>query len=189
MIAVTEFRRDLRDRYPSWLGLALAVLVLLANAPAASDDTSGAQIKSLDEQVQEIKSDVLGIAAELSSLEEKLLYPSDTHIAVFLSLAEGEEAELDWVRVQIDGELVTHHIYSFRELDALKNGGVQRIYTGNLPTGSHQVDVSAAGKLSGGRDWSGSQTFDIEKAVGPKVVEIELAANEFGQASIRVEEP
>ena len=35
------------------------------------------QIKGLDEQVQEIKKDVLAISAELQLLEEKLLYPSD----------------------------------------------------------------------------------------------------------------
>ena len=50
-------------------------------------------MRSLDEQVQEIKTDVLGIAAELNRLEEKLLYPSNTHLAIFVSIAEGETWE------------------------------------------------------------------------------------------------
>ncbi|HEY5658569.1 MAG TPA: hypothetical protein VIY27_12345, partial [Myxococcota bacterium] len=72
-------------------------------------------MQGLDQQVQEIKSDVLGIAAELSLLEEKLLYPSNTQVAVFVSLAEGEPLNLDWVRVEIDGQPVAHHIYAFKE--------------------------------------------------------------------------
>ena len=95
-------------------------------------------MRSLDEQVQEIKTDVLGIAAELNRLEEKLLYPSNTQLAVFVSIAEGETFRLDSMQINIDGELATHFLYSFKELDALQHGGVQRVYTGNVPTGSHR---------------------------------------------------
>src|SRR5262245_38977645 len=70
------------------------------------------QMKGLDEQVQEVKSEVLDIAQELNRLEEKLLYPSGTQVAVFVSLPQGEQMRLDAVRVQIDGQLVAHHIYS-----------------------------------------------------------------------------
>ncbi|MDH3212964.1 MAG: hypothetical protein OEM05_10815 [Myxococcales bacterium] len=161
-------------------------LFLLSGLAVSAEEVSNAPMRSLDEQVQEIKSDVLSIAAELSRLEEKLLYPSDTQVAVFISLAEDEKSRLDSVRIQIDGELVAHHIYSFKELEALKRGGVQRIYTGNLPTGEHRLDVSVFGKLPSGRDFSGMETFRIEKEVGPKLIGIELAANEFGNASIEV---
>ena len=161
-------------------------LCLLSGLTVSAEEVSNAQMRSLDEQVQEIKSDVLSIAAELSRLEEKLLYPSDTQVAVFVSLAEDEKSRLDSVHLQIDGELVAHHIYSFKELEALKKGGVQRIYTGNLPTGEHRLDVSVSGKLPGGGDFSGTQTFSIEKKVGPKLVGIELAANDFGKTSIEI---
>jgi len=161
-------------------------LCLLSGLAVSAEEVSNARMRSLDEQVQEIKSDVLSIAAELSGLEEKLLYPSDTQVALFISLAEDEKSRLDSVRIQIDGELVAHHLYSFKELEALKRGGVQRIYTGNLPTGEHRLDVSVSGKLPSGRDFSGTETFSIEKEVGPKLVGIELAANEFGNASIEI---
>ena len=94
------------------------------------EEISREQIKGLDEQVQEIKSDVLGIAAELNQLEEKLLYPSNTQVAVFVSLASGETFRLDSVEIQLDGKPVAYHLYTFKELEALKRGGVQRIYTG-----------------------------------------------------------
>ena len=85
--------------------------------------------------------DVLSIAAELNQLEEKLLYPSNTQIAVFVSLAEGETFRLDSVEIQLDDKAVAHHLYTFKELEALQKGGVQRIYTGNFRSGEHDLQV------------------------------------------------
>src|SRR5438552_12233272 len=83
------------------------------------------QMRGLDEQIQEIKSDSLRMSAELSQLEEKLLYPSGTQVAIFVALAKGDTMRLDAVRLQIDGQLVAHYIYSAKELKALRKGGVQ----------------------------------------------------------------
>jgi hypothetical protein len=143
-------------------------------------------MQGLDEQVQEIKSDVLRIASELSLLEEKLLYPSNTQVAVFVSLAEGETFRLDSVQIQIDGEVVAHHIYTFKELEALGKGGVQRIYTGNVPTGEHQLEVSIDGKLPSGEDFRGSESFGFRKEVEPKLVDLTLAGPGLGGSSIRL---
>jgi hypothetical protein len=163
--------------------LFLFALVLISCAFASPlFAASKEQMRSLDEQVQEIKSDVLGIAAELNGLEERLLYPSNTQLALFVTLPEGEEFRLDSVQIQIDGELVAHHIYSFKELEALQKGGVQRIYTGNIATGGHRLDVSMIGKSSGGSDLANTQSFGFEKGVEPKLVGITLA----GDASIEL---
>jgi hypothetical protein len=143
-------------------------------------------MQSLDEQVQEIKSDVLAIASELGTLEEKLLYPSDTQVAVFVSLDEGDEIELDSVRILIDGESVAHHIYSFKELSALRKGGVQRIYTGNLRTGDHRMEVEIAGTLPGGRSVQETDRFTFRKDVGPKLVGLTLAGEAAGDDRIQL---
>src|SRR5262249_11692828 len=105
------------------------------------------QMKSLDEQIQEIKSDALRMSAELSQLEEKLLYPSGTEVAIFVELAKGDTMRLDAVRLQIDGQLVAHYIYSAKELQALHKGGVQRVYVANVATGDNKMDVLVHGKL------------------------------------------
>jgi hypothetical protein len=166
--------------------LILALLTSIGGPSAVARADSKEQMQSLDEQVQEIKSDVLSIAAELSRLEEKLLYPSNTQVSVFVSLAENETFRLDSVRIQIDGELVAHHIYSFKELEALHKGGVQRIYTGNIRTGEHRLEVSVAGKLPGGKDFAGTESFSFSKDVEPKLVGITLAGRDSGDASIRL---
>jgi len=156
-------------------GIILTISVLVMSAAAHGEDISREQMKGLDEQVQEIKSDVLGISAELNQLEEKLLYPSNTQVAVFVSLVDGETFRLDSVEIQLDGKPVTHHIYSFKELEALKKGGVQRIYTGNVRSGEHDLQVLVMGQTGGGADFHRSGRFKVNKDVGPKIVELSLA--------------
>jgi hypothetical protein len=142
------------------------------------------QMRGLDEQIQEIKSDSLRMAAELSQLEEKLLYPSGTQVAIFVELAKGDAMRLDAVRLQIDGQLVAHYIYSAKELQALRKGGVQRIYVGNVTTGEHKLDVLVDGKLEGGADFSRSGQFTFRKEVKPKLVGLTLAGPRSGNTPI-----
>jgi hypothetical protein len=153
----------------------ILTLLFLANISGWAQQNDQQQMRGLDEQVQEVKSDVLKIAEELNLLEEKLLYPSGTQIAVFVALAKGDTMRLDAVRLQIDGQLVAHYIYSFKELEALRKGGVQRIYVGNVTTGEHKLDVLVDGKLDGGADFSQLQHFTFRKEVKPKMVELTLA--------------
>lgn len=155
---------------------ALAAATCLSFTASAAERVSKEQIKGLDEQVQEIKSDALGIAAELNRLEEKLLFPSNTQLSLFVSLAPGSKFRLDSVEIQIDGRAVAHYLYAQKELEALQSGGVQRIYTGNIRAGEHDLLVSYSGKTSGGGELKQSASFKIKKEVAPKLVGITLAA-------------
>ena len=166
--------------------LFLALLICSLATPGDAQEIAGNEVRSLDEQVQEIKSDVLSIASDLGNLEERLLYPSGTQVAVFVSITEGEEFRLDAVQIVINGELAAHHIYSFNELEALQKGGVQRIYTGNVPTGDHELNVSMIGKLKNGKDFNESGTFTFAKGVEPKTLGITLAGPGFGNSGIQV---
>jgi len=147
----------------------------MLNFSAFAEEVSREQIKGLDEQVQEIKSDVLSIAAELNELEEKLLYPTHTQVALFVSLAPDEKITVDSLGIQLAGKPVAHHLYTFKELEALRRGGVQRIYTGNIQTGEHEMQVTLIGKSGGGSDFKTTEMFKIHKDVGPRIVEIILA--------------
>ena len=146
------------------------------------------QMRDLDEQVQQTKSDVLSIAAELNQLEEKLLYPSGTQVAIFVALAKGDELRLDAVRLQIDGQLVAHYIYSAKELEALRKGGVQRIYVGNVATGDHKLNVLVDGKLKSGSDFNRTEHFTFHKEVKPKLVELTVAGPDAGSTPITLGE-
>ncbi|MGB5332026.1 MAG: hypothetical protein WBM80_08145 [Woeseiaceae bacterium] len=166
--------------------LVLALLVCGPFSLANAQELSGDNTRSLDGQVQEIKSDVLNIASELSNLEERLLYPSGTQIAVFVAMAENEQFRLDAVQIEINGELATHHIYSFNELEALQKGGVQRVYTGNIPSGDHQLNITMIGKLKNGTDFNASDSFVIAKGIKPKALGITLSQPGSGNSGIQV---
>jgi hypothetical protein len=107
---------------------------------------------------------------------------------VFVALAQGETFRLDAVQVHIDGQLATHYIYSFKELEALQKGSVQRIYTGNIATGSHEIEVSLSGKLASGQEYSRTERFPFSKGVGPELISVTLAGPDSGKPAIDVGE-
>lgn len=163
----------------------VALLAALAGT-AHAEGLAGDNMQSLDGQVQEIKSDVLDIASELQNLEERLLYPSGTQLSIFVAVEEDRSFRLDAVKIEINGELATHHIYSFNELEALQKGGVQRAYTGNVTTGEHELEVTVMGKTDGGEDFTRTDTFAFSKGVKPKTLGITLAEPGLGNDGIQL---
>ena len=170
------------------LAFVFGLVLCLGNVPAWAQQNEQQQMRGLDEQVQQIKSDVLNIAQELNQLEEKLLYPSGTQVAIFIAVAKGDQMRLDAVRLQIDGQLVAQHIYSFKELEALRKGGVQRIYVGNVATGDHKLEVLVDGKLEGSADFNRTEHFTFTKEVKPKLLGLTLAGPRSGSTAITLGE-
>jgi hypothetical protein len=162
-------------------GFILLIAILMLSSPAFAEEVSKEQIKSLDEQVQDIKADTLGIATQMRLLEEKLLYPSSTQVAVYLSLDKAAKYRPDSIEIQLEGKPVTYHLYNAKEVAALKKGGVQRLYMGNIKSGEHDLQVLLSGKNAGGLDFYRDEKFTFSKETGPKVVEIRLinAADEI----------
>ncbi|WGL16328.1 hypothetical protein PVT68_16355 [Microbulbifer bruguierae] len=156
--------------------MATALLVLAATA--SGQNVSREEIRGLDEQIQDVKQDVISLTSELNRLEEKLLFPSNTQAAFFISLAASDEFSLESVELKLNNQVVAHHLYTFREIEALQKGGVQRIYTANVQTGAHPLEVSYFGKSKSGKEYRGTASYSVDKAVGPKFVEIKIAANQ-----------
>ena len=156
------------------LQLSILALLMSVYSMANAETVSREQIKGLDEQVQDVKKDVLSLSSELSGLEEKLLFPSNTQVALFVSLNKEDEFRLDSVQIKLN-KVVAHHLYAFRELEALQRGGVQKLYMGNIKTGDHDLVVSFIGKAPAGGDYKRSASYKLNKSVGPKFVEIKIA--------------
>jgi hypothetical protein len=134
------------------------------------------ELQGIDDQVQTLKKEVIEINNELLLLEEKLLFPSTTHLSVFVSLEAEPGFRLDSVELKVDGQVVAQYIYTFRELEALLNGGVQRLHTGNLPTGNHRIAAVIRGKTPGGDPFEQTGDVAIDKDVDPKFVEMQIIA-------------
>jgi hypothetical protein len=150
---------------------AVLALVLLQTVVLAGE----VQPVSLDTEVQDLKSAVLDLNRELFMLEEELLYPANTQVAVFVSMDVGEFFTLDSVQLELDGKSVKNHLYTEREVAALHRGGVQQVFLGNLKTGEHELIAIFTGIGPQGRDYRRGATLTFDKQIGAKYVELNIS--------------
>ncbi len=134
-----------------------------------------AQTRALDEEIQSIKKEVIDLNRDLFMLEEELLFPANTQVAVFLSMDVGEFFALDTVELRIDDKQVNKYLYTPREAEALLKGGVQRLYLGNLKVGGHELVALFTGKGPNGQDYSRGAQLKFEKSVGAKYLELRIS--------------
>jgi hypothetical protein len=150
-----------------------------ANTPAA--DAAGADaagspsdVRTLDQEVQGLKKDVIDLNKDLFVLQEELLFPANTQVAVYISMDVGAFFALDSVQVKIDNKEVKNYLYTAREADALLKGGVQQIYLGNLKVGKHELVAFFTGKGPMIRDYKRGATITFDKGVGAKYLELKI---------------
>ena len=164
--------------------VSLFLFLALSTLSVSAAEVTKEQVKGLDEQVQDIKKDVLELTSELSRLEEKLLFPSNTQVSLFVAVNGGEGFVLDSMQIKMNNKVVAQHLYTFKEVEALRAGGVQRIYTGNIKTGDHQLVASFIGRTKSGNEYQRSENFKVTKAVGPKFVEIQITGSSASDQTI-----
>jgi len=132
------------------------------------------QFRSLDEDVQSLKKEVLDLNRDLFLLEEELLFPANSQVAFFISMDVGEYFDLDSVNLKIDGKEVANYLYTEREVGALMRGGVHRIHMSNLKTGNHELIAIFTGKGPNVRDYRRGATMSLNKGIGSKYVQLEI---------------
>lgn len=142
--------------------------------PPPADGEPPADTRALDESVQDLKKDVVDLNKELFVLEEELLFPANTQVAVFVSMDIGEFFALDSLTLKIDNKEVANYLYTPREAEALLKGGVHRVYLGNLKVGEHQLVAFFEGKGPNNRDYKRGANVKFEKGVGAKYLELKI---------------
>jgi hypothetical protein len=166
-------------RFPS-RGLRLvaagALLIAAATVPVARVGAaeSSSDARTVDQDVQALKKELLDLNRDLFRLEEELLYPASTQVAVFLAVNVGTFFALDSVQLKLDGKEVANYLYTEREVEALHRGGVQKLYLGNLKAGEHELVAVFTGKGPHERDYRRGTALRFEKAVGAKYVELRI---------------
>jgi hypothetical protein len=141
-------------------------------AAATNDDAAGT--RALDQQIQDLKKDVIDLNRDLFVLEEELLFPANTQVAVFVSMDVGDFFALDSIQLKIDNREVGNYLYTPREVAALIKGGVQRLYVGNLKAGGHELVVLFNGKGPNERYYRRGANLRFEKGVGAKYLELKI---------------
>jgi len=141
----------------------------LTSPAAEAGDTRG-----LDQDIQGLKKDVVDLNRDLFILEEELLFPANTQLAVFLSVDVGDFFALDSVQLKLDQKEVINYLYTPRERDALLKGGVQRLYLGNLKVGPHELVAFFNGSGPNARAYKRGASLRFEKGVGAKYLELKI---------------
>jgi hypothetical protein len=173
---------------PAWAQTAAAAdpAAAAASAPAASAPPAAASASApatpppapLDARVQQLKSELVRLNRDLLVLEEELLFPAGTQVAVFVSMDVGAFFELESVQVKVGNQVVGQHLYTPAEVAALKRGGVQRLWLGNLKSGTHAIDAffTGRGPKQGDhqRDYKRGTTLSFEKTSEPRYIELRI---------------
>lgn len=185
------FHRHLRP-FAAGLALALAALHSFAQtgtapAPAAAASApataaagpvaapaSAPTPSTLDARIQSVKGDVIRLNRDLLVLEEELLFPANTQVALFVSMDVGKLFQLDSVQIKLDDKIVTNYLYTPLEVQALHRGGVQRVYLGNLRAGTHELVAFFTGQGPHERDYKRGATIKFDKGTEPKYIELQI---------------
>jgi hypothetical protein len=145
-----------------------------ALAAEAQDKQPAANAASLDNRVQDLKADVIKLNRDLLVLEEELLFPASTQVALFVSMDVGKLFNLDSVQIKLDDKEVTNYLYTPLEVQALHRGGVQRAFVGNLRSGTHEIIATFTGKGPHDRDYKRGTTIKFDKGTEPKYIELRI---------------
>jgi hypothetical protein len=152
-------------------------------ATAAASDAAADQgsTRALDQQIQDLKKDVVDLNKDLFVLEEELLFPANTQVAVFVSVDVGDFFALDSITLKIDNRDVMNYLYTPRETAALLKGGVQRLYVGNLKAGTHELVALFNGKGPHDRAYRRGANLKFDKGVGAKYLELKVTDHAHAQ--------
>jgi hypothetical protein len=151
-----------------------AAATAAAPTPAATVAPAAAANPAIGAQIEDLKKASIELNRDLMLLEEDLLFPASTQIGVYVSLDVGHYFALDSVKLTIDGEMVSSYLYTPKQISALARGGVQRLYLGNLKTGSHEITAFFIGKGPEERDYKRGATFNFNKTQKPGMLEIRI---------------
>lgn len=168
--------------------LVAIVLSLLVESAFAADNNlnfaaeakqKGAQkalqtVKKLSKEIQQLKSEVVGLNKDLRLMEEELLFPTSTQATIFVSLDIGKFFTLEGIKVKLDDKQIASHLYSEKQRNALARGGVQRLHMTNLNQGLHTLSAFFTGIGPNGRPYKRASEISFTKGKGSQYIELAI---------------
>ena len=153
--------------------LSLVVLMLLTSVSIAQEVSQS----QLDERVSVLSAEVDDLSRDIALLEQELLFPPLTRVQVYLSLSPDATFKLRSLMVKVDGVEKSYHIYSDEDIAALRLGGIQRFWEGNVSLGDHEVEAEFRGFDAKGNEYRQLVTFDFEKALAGHALELAIGTS------------
>lgn len=155
----------------------------LSSKPAAEkpkpdeDQISNSELnleQNLAGQIESLKQDMINLNRDLFVLEEDLLFPSSTQVAVYLSMDVGEYFNLDAVELVLNDQVMTNYLYTAKQVNALYKGGVQRLFVGNLSQGEHELTAYFIGAGPEDRNYKRAVSLKFTKDDDPVALELSV---------------
>ncbi len=170
MVGLQKTKECGGKQWKGFIGLSLGLMagILLGCGSAIASN--------LDEEISSLKAEVSAHAAEIFQLEQKVLHPVDTRLAVFLKLAAQDGLDLDSVELFVDEQPVASHLYTARESGSLRQGGIQQLFTGNLANGAHTLKAVITARAANDRFVRRESTHRFQKRPGALRLEMALEA-------------
>lgn len=149
-----------------------------ATVETSKESSTEISTETTAEKLENLKSEVLAVNRDLFILEEDLLFPASTQVAVYLSVDIGYFFSLDNVKLTIDGKTVTHHLYTEKDVSSLYRGAIQKLYMGNINTGEHQLVAVLIGVGPHNRNYKRAVSVTFNKGTDSKALEIKIRDDE-----------
>jgi len=172
------------------LSISILLLLLVISVKSFGGESESSPTNGiLSTELEDIKKQVLKLNRDLFILEEDLLFPASTQVAVFVSVDVGRFFKIDSVELKINDKNVAGFLYTERQRKALEKGGIQQVYLGNLKEGQHQLTAIFTGFDGEGRSTQRAVTHQFEKDDDVVMIELKVEDNESSyRANVRVEE-
>lgn len=152
----------------------MRALILVAMYLFSCGSSAQSHPPPLAEEVESLKQALINLNRDLFILEEDILFPTSTELAVYLSVDTGTYFQLDSVELQLDGKPLTHYLYTERQVSALQRGGMQRLHLANVTQGEHEITAFFIGKGPENRDYKRAVSLRFEKTDAPSAIELQI---------------
>lgn len=167
-----------------WLVCLLIGFLLSISLQVNAQQSEEPVNNAVAEQLQQLRKEVVALNRDLFVLEEDLLFPSSTQVVVYLSMDVGTYFNLDAVELRINDKVVTHHLYTEKQIQALFKGGVQKLHIDNLAQGEHQLSAFFIGKGPQDREYKRAASLTFTKTAEAQSLELSIIDSSVKQQPV-----
>ncbi|SNY53291.1 hypothetical protein SAMN06297280_2356 [Arsukibacterium tuosuense] len=152
----------------------ISVVLSMMLLAVPSQSTAATTEQSAQQQLEQLKQQAIALNRELFILEEELLFPPQTQLAVFVSVDAGHFFRLDSIQLKLNDDAIGAHLYTENELAGLARGAVQPLYKGNIRAGEHTLTVVFVGKGPADKDYRRAISHRFTKADEAMLLELKI---------------
>jgi hypothetical protein len=158
------------------------------SAKSNTDQPETDSFRELDIEAEKLLRQVLDLSSDIEIIDEQHTYPPKNQLLVLVTLQPSKFFELDYVELEVDGQVVAAHPYTEKDIAAMVRGGGHRLYLANLPAGTHELKAKFTGKVPRDPDYQREASFKFISGVDRTLIELYINSvenNSFPQFTIK----